>query len=283
MFSREFLSFGMALLLLSGGLFAQEQKPDPIEQLQWQRGPSTVAIGVKARLALPAGYRFLNAAETRKFMELTQNIPSEDEYVLAPENLEWWTAFTFADTGYVKDDEKLDPAELLTSIKEGTEAGNEERRKRGWETMSITGWRFEPRYDKSTQLLEWAISAVNDADKQPVINYNTRLLGRKGVMEVVLVADPAGLDKAVTELKSTLKGFSYIPGETYAEFREGDHVAEYGLAALVAGGAAAVITKKGLWPVIAAFFLKGWKLILLAVFGIGAFFKKRMGVGDSKK
>ena len=172
---------------------------------------------------------------------------------------------------------------MLTSIKEGTEVGNEERRKRGWETMSITGWRFEPRYDKSTQLLEWAISAVNDADKAPIINYNTRLLGRKGVMEVVLVADPAGLDTAVSQLKSTLKGFSYVPGETYAEFREGDHVAEYGLAALVAGGAAAVITKKGLWPVIAAFFLKFWKLALLAVAGVGMFFKKMFGGGDKQK
>lgn len=270
-------------LMFSGVLMAQAEQPDPIEQLQWQHGPAKVAIGPRASMALPEGYRFLNAAETRKFMELTQNIPSDEEYLLAPENMEWWTAFTFAETGYVKDDETLDPADLLASIKEGTELSNEERRKRGWETMSVTGWRFEPRYDKSTQLLEWAINAVNDADNAPIINYNTRLLGRKGVMEVVLVANPDGLDTAVSQLKTTLKGFSYNPGETYAEYREGDHVAEYGLAALVAGGAAAVITKKGLWPVIAAFFLKFWKLVLMAVAGIGMFFKKRLGGGDKEK
>lgn len=263
-----------AVLLFAccNAVFAQQA--DPIEQLHWQIGPATVNVGTNAQLRLPDGYRFLDAAQSMKFMELTQNIPGENEFVLVPNNSNWWTVFTFNDSGYVKDDEKLDAADLLDSIKEGTKAGNEERQSRGWDTLSITGWRFEPRYDKSTQLLEWAVSAVNDKDKSPVINYNTRLLGRKGVMEVVLVADPTVLDSSVTELKRALAGFSYIPGEKYAEYREGDHVAEYGLAALVAGGAAAVATKKGLWPVIAAFFLKGWKLLILAFVGIGTIFKK---------
>ncbi len=263
-----------SVLLLACCTAVSAQQADPIAQLHWQIGPATVNVGTKAQLRLPNGYRFLDAAESKKFMELTQNIPGENEYVLAPNNSNWWTVFTFNDSGYVKDDEKLDAGDLLDSIKEGTKAGNEERQSRGWDTLSITGWRFEPRYDKSTQLLEWAVSAVNDKDHSPVINYNTRLLGRKGVMEVVLVADPAVLDSSVAELKHALTGFSYIPGEKYAEYREGDHIAEYGLAALVAGGAAAVATKKGLWPVIAAFFIKGWKLLMLAFVGLGSYFKK---------
>jgi uncharacterized membrane-anchored protein len=245
--------FSMLLTFCSG---ASAQQADPIAQLRWQVGPATVNVGTKAQLRLPDGYRFLDAAETKKFMELTQNIPGENEFVLAPNNSNWWTVFTFSDTGYIKDDEKLDAADLLDSIKEGTKAGNEERQSRGWDTMSITGWRFEPRYDKATQLLEWAVSAVNDKDQSPVINYNTRLLGRKGVMEVVLVADPVVLDSSVAELKRALTGFSYIPGEKYAEYREGDHIAEYGLAALVAGGAAAVATKKAYGLLLLHFLLK---------------------------
>lgn len=282
--SEYYISWVASLLFFISGLVSaqQTQEVSPIDQLNWQIGPATVSVGDKASLKLPEGFMFLNAAESRKFMELTQNIPGEAEYVLAPVGFKWWSVFSFSDVGFVKDDETLDSNALLESIKEGTKQGNEERKNRGWGTMSVNGWRFEPRYDKSTQLLEWAFSAVNDADNSPIINYNTRLLGRTGVMELVLVADPKDLDVSVSQLKQALHGYSFVPGETYAEFREGDHVAEYGLAALVAGGAAAVATKKGLWAVMAAFLLKGWKLILLAFFGLGALFKKRMG-GDKKQ
>lgn len=266
------------ILLIGFAGFAHSQEPvDPIDNLNWQKGPTTVLVGSNAQMNLPSGYRFLDAGESKKFMELTQNLSSGDEYVLAPDDFSWWTVFTFSDVGYVKDDEKLDSVELLSSIKSGTEAGNEERKSRGWSTMTVTGWRYEPRYDKSTQLLEWAFSAVNDSDKVPIINYNTRLLGRKGVMEVVLVADPENLDFAVSNFKGAIKGFRFNAGETYAEYQEGDHVAEYGLAALVAGGAAAVATKKGLWPLLLAFFAKGWKLIILGFLGIGALIKKFFG------
>lgn len=265
------------LFMVSIGLVHSQETADPIEQLNWQKGPATVLLGSNAQMTLPAGYRFLDANESKKFMELTQNLSSGDEYVLAPDNFSWWTVFTYSDVGYVKDDEKLDSAELLSSMKSGTEAENEERKNRGWGTMTVTGWRFEPRYDKSTQRLEWAFSFVNDSDGAPIINYNTRLLGRKGVMEVILVADPQSLDSAVTDFKRAIHGFKFNVGETYAEYREGDHVAEYGLAALVAGGAAAVATKKGLWPLLLAFFAKGWKLIILGFVGIGALIKKIFG------
>ena len=70
-----------------------------------------------------------------------------------------------------------------------------------------------------------------------------------------------------------LTGFQYLPGETYADVQEGDKIAEYGLAALIAGGAAAVATKKGFWAVLAGFFATAWKFIAAAVVGLGAWFK----------
>ena len=86
--------------------------------------------------------------------------------------------FEFEDVGYVKDDEKdsLDANALLESIKQGTEAGNKERRKRGWATMTILGWETPPRYNETTHNLEWAIRGQSEGE--PVINHNTRLLGR---------------------------------------------------------------------------------------------------------
>jgi len=88
-------------------------------------------------------------------------------------------------TGYVKDDEKIDPDPLLESIRKGTEASNEQRKSRGWSTLTIVGWKLPPRYDTQDRRLEWAIDARSDGGA--VVNYNTRVLGRHGVTSVTLV------------------------------------------------------------------------------------------------
>ena len=140
---------------------AQESDGDSaISDLPWQVGPTKGQIGDKATIDVPEGYAFLGAEGTRQLNEMLQNPPTgADEYTLAPKDLNWFSFFSFDDVGYVKDDEKLDTADILASIKEGTEASNAERRKRGWETMRIEGWSFQPQYDKQLNLLEWAILA----------------------------------------------------------------------------------------------------------------------------
>jgi uncharacterized membrane-anchored protein len=58
-------------------------------------------------------------------------------------------------------------------------------------------------------------------------------------MHAILVSDPESLDRDIAEFKTALGGYEFASGERYSEFRAGDRVAEYGLAALVLGGAAA--------------------------------------------
>jgi uncharacterized membrane-anchored protein len=250
-----------------------------VSDLNWKIGPEEGLIGNKAKIYIPEGYAFLGSRDTKKLMEMMENIPGENEYVFAPNDLSWFAVFEFDSVGYVKDNETLDAQSLLDTVTRGTEQGNVERRKRGWSTMTILGWRFQPRYDKQSNLLEWAFLAKEDRSNGKIINYNTRILGRTGVMKVVLVADPDILDTAVYAFKRAINGYSFVSGERYAEYREGDRVAEFGLAALVAGGAAAVATKKGFWAAIVAFFLAAKKLVIAAVIGlfvwIGSLFRRK--------
>jgi uncharacterized membrane-anchored protein len=275
----RYMRFLFALFAFIGFGIAQAEDSNPLSKLAWQFGPTQGAIGEKATINIPEGFAFLGATDTKKFMELNQNLASGSEYLMAPTSLAWFAVFEFKPTGYVKDDETVDANAILESIKEGTEAGNEERKKRGWPTMSITGWRFQPQYDRQTKLLEWALLAKSDANNEPIVNYNTRLLGRTGVMEVVLVAEPGILDTAVGELKTALTAYKFVPGEKYSEFKQGDRVAEFGLAALIAGGAAAVAVKKGLFTVILGFLAATWKFIAVAIVGaftwMKSYFKKK--------
>lgn len=272
--------FAFACLFLSNMVFAQEKK---IEDLPWVVGPTKGQIGANASIQVPEGYAFLGPDGAKEFNRITENPESGvDEYILAKQDLSWIAFFSFDLVGYVKDDEKLDADALLSSVTEGTEAANEERKENGWDPIHVTGWSFKPQYDGTIKSLEWAFRLKGEHSNGETINYNTRLLGRRGVMQVLLLTSPEQLQASVADFKSKLPGFAFTAGESYADFRAGDHVAEYGLAALVTGGAAAVAAKKGLFAVIGVFLLKMWKLLLVGVVAFGASIRKFFGGKDKK-
>ena len=250
--------------------------PTPYEGLSWenledvnfQKGPAVGDLGSTAQVRVPAGYVFAAGNGTRLLMEKMQNPTSGRELgFVAPAGESWFAVFEYDAVGYVKDDEKgsLDADALLDSIKAGTEAGNEQRRKRGWPELTIIGWETPPRYNEETHNLEWAVRA--ESEGEPVVNYNTRLLGRGGVMEVTLVTDPATLNETLPKFKTMLAGFDFVQGQKYAEFRPGDKMAAYGLTGLIVGGGAAALAKSGAFKWI-------WKALVAAAVGIGALFKK---------
>ena len=246
-----------------------------IEALNWVKGPTTVEVAGNSTLAIPDGFVYLDTANTDKYLELNENLASGTEVLVGPADLRWAAYLSFSEEGYVKDDEKIDADDLLKSLQEGTEASNEERRSRGWEELHLTRWAVAPAYNTSNKRLEWA--TVLESGGQENVNFSTKVLGRRGHTSVILVSSIEGLPEARPELESVLGGYKFKQGETYAEWVPGDKVAEYGLAALVLGGAAAVATKKGFWAVLAAFALKFWKIAAIAVVGAGAGFRKLFG------
>lgn len=239
-------------------------------------GPTTGSMGSLAEIAVPEGFAFTGKEGAQMIMESTHNLVGGDEVgFMAPVEGSWWMLFEYDDCGYVRDDEgaDLDADAILANLREGTEKGNEERAKRGWEPLTILGWEQPPHYDKESHSLEWATRLIS-TDSIPTINYNTRRLGRLGVMRITLVADPDSLAGILPVFKSTLAGFQYMPGRKYAEFKEGDKLAEYGLTALIVGGGAAVAAKTGAFKWI-------WKLLVAGVAAAGAFAKKLFGKKDS--
>jgi uncharacterized membrane-anchored protein len=250
----------------------QDAFAQKLAKLYWVRGPKTVAMVGNSKLTLPQGYVFLNKKETGKFLELTENLGSGDEMLVAPESLSWAAYFSFSDEGYVKDDEKIDADALLKSLQEATEAANGERAKRGWAKLYVTNWAVPPAYNRSTKRLEWATTLKSN--NETGVNFFTKILGRQGHTTIVMVTSPGQLNTSEAALNNVLAEYRFNPGHTYADFRPGDKVAEYGLAALVLGGAAAVATKKGFWAVLAGFFAAAWKFVAAGVIALGAWLKK---------
>jgi uncharacterized membrane-anchored protein len=267
---RHFLVYGFCLCLLSvfsADISAQENQQKSIT-VDWVNGPAKGELGSLAEIKIPVNYHFASAEDTKKLMEYYGNRPTDREMgYVAPKTDEWFMVFEFSETGYIKDDEKnsLDADKILQGFKDGDKEANKWRREQNLPELEVVGWHKKPAYDPVTNNLEWA--TIYQSAGRKGINYNIRYLGRKGVMEVVIVADEQNLVKTVDSAKKILNTYSFSSGNRYSEFREGDRIAEYGLAALVGGGALAVAAKSGLLQ-------KFWKFIVIAIVAAGAFIKR---------
>lgn len=264
----------------------QQNAPGEISGLHWIEGPTQVSVGANATFKVPAGYRFLGPSDTVQFMQLSQNLPPPNgATIFAPDNFSWWGLFDYLDSGYVKDSEKIDPDAILSAVEQSQSNANKQLKARGWPTMEIVGWEYKPFYDPATNNLSWAIDARTSSGSE-VVNYDTRLLGRTGYTSATLVADPNNLKRSVSQFKAAVTGYQFNADQTYSEFKPGDKVAGYGLAALITGGAAAVAVKTGLWKGVFGALVVAWKFVVAAVVaGIAAlrkFFKRLFGAGEKK-
>jgi uncharacterized membrane-anchored protein len=246
-----------------------------MKKLPWQVGPGTGDVGSRSKIDIPDGARLLPESSGSRFLELTGNLPEQGDTVLIRKG--WWATLSFDDSGYVKDDEKLDADALLASMRKNEEAANDERKKRGMPTLTNEGWIVPPHYDPATRYLEWGVRLRASDSPQPVVNYTMRLLSRHGSETVILVTSPETLQADVADLHQVLGGYKFNAGETYAEFRPGDHVAEFGLGALVLGGAAAAAVKAGWFKGLLVALAAAWKLVAAGVVAAFAGLKRLFG------
>lgn len=131
------------------------------------------------------------------------------------------------------------------------------------------GWAESPHYDSQAKKIYWAKQLrFGDTPPPDTLNYNIRVLGRTGFLDLTAVASMTQLPMINQRVNEILGTVSFNPGNRYEEFdASSDHIAEYGIAGLIAGG---VLAKAGFFKLLLGF----WKIILigLAVFG-GAVFK----------
>ena len=245
---------------------------EQVKALNWIHGPAIVPVGDEATIKLPAGTMYLDATQSKRFLELNGNPPSDNSYTIAPESLSWFAIYGFDPAGYVSDSEKIDPPKLLDSLLQNQRTGNDERKRLGISGLYVDGWAVQPHYDRSSHNLEWATQMHNDQGAK-LVNYTSRILGRDGVMSAILVSDPASLPTDLPSFRAAVSGFEYQPAKRYEEHKDGDKLAAYGLGALITGGAAAVAVKTGLFAglfaLLAKFSLAFSKAIVV---GVLAFF-----------
>jgi len=195
----------------------------------------------------------------------------------------WGAVISYESTGYVtdKDAASTDYDSLIKEMKEGTEAVNEERTRQGYPAQHLIGWAQAPTYDPRSHSLVWAKNVQFEGQTDNTLSYDVRMLGRNGVLSLNMITGMSKLAETREAAAKFAGAAEFQPGSRYADFREGDKTADYGLAGLVAAGAGVAVAKKvGLIGIILAFGKKFIVLIIALVAGLGAWFRRKLGGGE---
>ncbi|WP_428242677.1 DUF2167 domain-containing protein [Gynuella sp.] len=189
----------------------------------------------------------------------------------------WGVVITYMEDGYVSDEDAddIDYDELLKNMMAESREASKQREEAGYGSMTLIGWAESPRYDQQTHKFYWAKEYVTSGADVNSLNYNIRVLGRKGVLVLNAVATMDQIDSIKHEMPDLLAVTNFTQGNRYEDFDSSvDHVAEYGLAALVAGGVAA---KMGLFAKLGALLLVFKKFIIVGIALVGGVIARLFG------
>jgi uncharacterized membrane-anchored protein len=248
-----------------------------LASLHFQQGQISLPGNI-ATLKLPPTFRYLPPADAeRVLVDAWGNPPGGKTLgMIFPADLGplddkgWGVVITYDKDGHVKDGDadSIKYDELLKEMQESIAAENPARKEKGFGGLTLVGWAEPPHYDKATHKLYWARELKFDDAKHSSLNYNIRVLGREGVLVLNAVANMDQIAHIRREMPAVTGFTEFTPGNRYADFdAKTDKVAEYGLAALVAGGVAA---KLGFFGKLFALLLAFKKLIFIGVAVAGA-------------
>ncbi|HYQ71752.1 MAG TPA: DUF2167 domain-containing protein [Gammaproteobacteria bacterium] len=261
-----------------------ELSPEELAYLAWaqdiwesldRRQGEIVLPGGVATLNVPETFYYLGPEDTEKVLvEVWGNLPgagTESLGMLFPaewtpfDDEAWGVTVEYEEDGYVSDAEAddIDYDKLLVEMQQSTREASRERVAQGYEAIELVGWASRPFYDKQSHKLHWAKELKFEGSPANTLNYNIRVLGRKGVLVLNFIAD---MDQKATidaSLDTVLALAEFNSGSRYADFNPDiDKVAAYGIGTLVAGKVAA---KAGLFTVMLVFLKKFGVIVAGAV------------------
>jgi len=236
-----------------------------------------------ATIDVPPGFLYLGPEESKYMMEqIFGNPPSQmslgmlfSDTPSIIEPFKWVIDYNYNADGHVMDDDAKDINydDLLKQMQEETDLASKERVKKGYESVQLIGWAQKPFYDEQNKKLHWAKELKFGASETHTLNYNVRILGRQGYLEMNIISDINGLTEVKNDIQTILNSTNFVEGQRYADYNEDtDKLAEYGIGGLILGG---VLAKTGLLTKIGAFLIKFIKPLIVGLIALAGYLGKR--------
>lgn len=285
--SRTLAALAAACLLLGGIAHSAraDDKSDAAEAVRLEgvlksQHPQTGDVRIpeaEATLHLGTRYYFLKPNEAKQVLREWGNPPEAAEGVLGLifpagttflDKDAWAGVVTYEQAGYISDEDadQTDYQALLDEAHKGEDEKNRKREKDGFPSVHLVGWAQPPAYDKDHHYLIWARDLRFGGMDEDTLNYDVRVLGRRGYLSLNIIAGMSQLPQIRPAAAQLAAITTFDAGSAYADYDPGsDHKAEYGIAGLVAGGLGLAAAQKfGLLAAIALFAKKGIVLIAAA-------------------
>ncbi|MCB9246054.1 MAG: DUF2167 domain-containing protein [Flavobacteriales bacterium] len=252
--------------------------------LSYKEGKIELNDGL-AYLDLSSKFRFLDREDARKVLEDIWGNPPDESVIgmIFPANVGPLSdSFTYAieisysEDGHVKDNDAkdIDYSELLEQMQEEARGENEMRSEQGYPTVELVGWASPPFYDDKEKKLHWAKELAFEGEESHTLNYNIRVLGRKGYLNLNIIGNLDALPLVKEDIDEILASVHFSEGNRYADFNpKYDKIAAYGIGGLIAGK---VLAKVGILAKVGGFFIKFLKPLMIGVVALIAAFRRRL-------
>ncbi len=282
----------VALLCLPALLLAQQADSNRITPAEFMaklspRSGTVVISNGLATLQVPPNFRYIDGPAARRLLtEAWGNPPGASEGVLGmlyPTDVSpldsgsWGVIISFDEDGYVDDSgaEAIDYTKLMDQMQQGIADANKERKKDGYATVQLVGWAEPPHYNPETHKLYWAKELAFSDNTHHTLNYNVRVLGRRGVLVLNAVSSMNALPEIARSMQNVIGFVDFNEGHRYQDFIPGaDKKAAYGVAGLIVG---AVAAKAGFFKLLWVGILAFKKLIVAAVAAVGVWMRRVFG------
>jgi uncharacterized membrane-anchored protein len=263
-----------SLKIMAQRIREYERLLDSVDRtMKYETGKVSLPGGI-AELNVPGGFKYLNKEQSNFILtDIWGNPPQQGVLgMIFPANSRlasdstYAFVITFDEMGYVKDKDANDVNydDLLKEMKKEETSVNAKRATMGYEPIHIIGWAQKPFYDNTNKVLHWAKEMKFGTSEENTLNYDIRILGRKGVLSLNAVGSMFVLPSVKKDIDKVLTMASFTAGNRYQDFdSKSDNVAAWTVGGLVAGK---IIAKAGGFKLL--------KVIILAIVAaIGAAWK----------
>ncbi len=255
---------------------------DVLASLRFQKGEQQLADGV-ATINVGAGYEYLNSEDaTRVLSEVWGNPEGKPVLgLIMPEHQtpfdanSWGVVLRFHAIGHVADGgrQRTDFPALITPLKAQAVRLNAARRAAGYADAEILGWASLPHYELARHVLQWSTILQIQGNQGRTLNYEVRLLGRRGVLSMSIVANANQFPEVQQRIPAIVSMVRWSPDAEYEAYNPDVDMRAVGeLASLVTGLPPAEKSNRDS-PL--------WLLLLLPVAAITFWLRKRIVDGQA--
>ena len=271
---KKTISMLLAAFLITNFNYAQKTDSTKLfieaieKSLVYKTGVVVLESGY-AKLTVPDGFRYLDKKQSVFILTDLWGNPADSSVLgmLIPssrsimDEKSWAFIINYDDMGYVKDNDAgdINYNDLLKEMQAENETANPERVKQGFQTTTLVGWASTPYYDQKLKTLHWAKEIKFGDASTNTLNYNLRILGRKGVYNLNAVASMSELPEVKLNIDKIIRCVEFTEGYAYSDFNSSiDNISTWSIGGLVAGK---VLAKVGFFALLAKF----GKIIIFAI------------------